>query len=355
MKRRDFIIGTSSAAALIGCAKNKALTTNATEKTYNWKLSMAVGKTLPIWGTGIKRFAQLVSSMSNGGLNIKVFGSGEIVPPLEIFDAVKNGTIEMGHAAAYYWQGKMPASVFFTTIPFGMNSQGMYAWIIDGEGQSLWDELYAPYNVKALPLGNTGMQMAGWFRKEIKSIADIKGLKMRMPGLGGKVISGLGASAVNIAGPEIFTNLSTGVIDATEWVGPYHDYIMGFYKAAKYYYSIGWHEPGPVLELSINKKAWESLPLHFQQIVTAAAAQIDREIYAEWMAKDAEYYQKILKNKKIIVKKMPSSVIEAFKEESKKVIKEVKESSEIASRIHNSFFDFKKQFDAYQNINERLI
>lgn len=354
MKRRDFLVGASALATLASCTANKSsLNNKSSNDTYNWKLCLAVGKTLPIWGDGLKSFAKLVKTMSGGQLNIKVFGSGELVPALEVFDAVKNGTIEMGHGASYYWQGKILAAVFFTTIPFGMSAQGMYSWVISGGGQSLWDELYAPHGVKPIPLGNTGMQMGGWFRKEIKTVADLKGLKMRMPGLGGKVLNRLGTSTINIAAPEIFTNLSTGVIDATEWVGPYHDYLMGFYKAAPYYYTIGWHEPGALLELSINKKAWESLPVHLQNIISAAAAQVDREIYSEWLAKDSEFYQKILRNKKIKIKKMPIDIIKAFKKESQVVIEEIKNSSELAGRIHSSFFQFKKQFDAYQEINER--
>ena len=354
MKRRDFLIGASAAAALASCSGPKGSSTNKdTQNTYNWNLCLAVGKTLPIWGDGLKRFAQLIKVMSNGKLNIKVFGSGELVPPLEIFDAVKNGTIEMGHGAAYYWQGKIPAAVFFTTIPFGMNAQGMYSWVEGGGGRELWDELYAPHGVKPIPLGNTGMQMGGWFRKEIKTIADLKGLKIRIPGLGGKVLNRLGASAINIAAAEIFTNLSTGVIDATEWVGPYHDYVMGFYKAAPFYYTIGWHEPGTLLELTINKKAWEALPDYLKNIVMGAAAQVDKEIYSQWMAKDSEYYQKILKDKKITVKQMPPEVIAACKKESQVVIEEIKNSSDLARRICDSFFAFKEKFDAYQNANER--
>lgn len=353
MKRRNFIIGASAAASLVGCGSKALQSKQGFDKTYNWKLALAVNKTLPIWGDGIRRFAKLVQTMSNNQLKIKVFGAGEIIPTLEIFDAVKKGTVEMGHAAAYYWQGKIPAAVFFTAIPFGMNAQGMYAWITGGGGQKLWDELYAPYGVKAIPLGNTGMQMAGWFRQEIKNLADLKGLKIRMPGLGGKVLKRVGASAVNLAASEIFTSLSTGVIDATEWVGPYHDYVMGFYKVAKYYYSIGWHEPGSILELSINKKAWDELPAQLQHIVQAAAAQIDRQMYAEWMAKDAEYYHKILSNKNIKIRQLPKEIIAVFKKEAKVVVNEVRASSGIAQKVHDAFYQFKKKFDTYQNINER--
>ena len=188
----------------------------------------------PILGEGCKLMADWVEKMSGGRLKIQVFGGGELVPPLEAFDAVSSGSVELANGASYYWAGKVPSAQFFATVPFGMNAQQMNGWILSGGGQELWDEVYAPFNVKGYPAGNTGVQMGGWFNKEINSLDDLKGLKMRIPGLGGKVINKAGATAVNVAGGEIYTNLERGVIDATEWIGPFHDYKMGFHKIAKY-------------------------------------------------------------------------------------------------------------------------
>ena len=248
---------------------------------------MAIPKTLPVWGTGVERFSNQVREMSDGELDIRVYGAGEMVPALEVFNAVKSGRVQMGHSASYYWQGMMPAAPFFTSVPFGLNANGMRSWIKNGGGQELWDRLYEPHNLFALPAGNTGLQMGGWFNKEIKTIKDFSGLKMRIPGLGGKVVEKAGGKPILVAGGEIFTNLSTGVIDATEWVGPLHDYTMGFQKAAKYYYHPGWQEPGPVLEMLINKDEWKKLPKNLQEIVKVATSALDADIYSEWISKDA--------------------------------------------------------------------
>ena len=352
MKRRDFICGIGALPLLGGCEKESQKKIVSRGKKFKWKLALAVPKTLKIWGPGLIHFSKRIKEMSGGRLEINVFGGGELVPPLEIFDAVKNGTIEMGHAAGYYWQGRIPAAVFFTAVPFGMNTQGMYAWLRGADGQDLYDELYAEHGVKPFPLGSTGIQMGGWFRKEINSVADFKGLKMRMPGLGGKVITRLGANAVNYPAQELFTNLSTGVIDATEWVGPYHDYLMGFYKAASYYYAIGWHEPGSILELTINKKAWESLDSELQSMVIAAAHEVDAKMYAQWLAKDSEFFLKLQKNPKIKMRSFPKAVTDALKKEAKVVVEEVRDSSPLARKIYDSFYAFKKQFEVYQRANE---
>ena len=259
----------------------------------------------------------------------------------------------MAHSASYYWLGKLPASVFFTSVPFGLNTNGVRAWLRSGGGQELWDELYKPHGVLSLPAGNTGMQMGGWFNKEIKSLEDFKGLKMRIPGLGGRVVAKAGAKPTLVAGGEIYTNLSTGVIDATEWVGPYHDYIMGFYKAAKYYYNPGWHEPGPALELMINQKAWESLPKDLQAVVRSCAAELDRDMHAEWLYQDAVYLKKIKSEGKVKIKSFPKPVIKSFRKFADEAKLEIANSSPLAMKIYKSYSQFQKIYDAHQNVTER--
>ena len=256
--RRDFLkkATTATAAAAALTTIGAPAIVRAADK-IQWKMTTTWPPHFPVLGEGADMLAKLIGDMSGGRLTVQVYGGGELVPPLQAFDAVSQGTVEMGHGAAYYWAGKMPAAQFFAAVPFGMNAQGMNAWIYTGGGQALWDELYAPFNLKPMPAGNTGVQMGGWFNREIKSIDDFKGLKMRIPGLGGKVLAKAGGTAILSPGGEIYTNLERGVIDATEWVGPYNDYKMGFYKVAKYYYYPGWHEPGTVLETFVNKKAFE--------------------------------------------------------------------------------------------------
>jgi TRAP-type mannitol/chloroaromatic compound transport system substrate-binding protein len=365
MERRNFVRqalglaagGVAASAALIGCGskggEGGAAPAVHTQKKFQWRMVMVVPKTFKIWGEGMVDFANRVKLMSGGRLEIKVYGGKELVPEMETFDTVKNGTVEMGHSAAYYWQGKLPAAVFFTSVPFGMNTTGMTAWLKAGGGQQLWEELYAEHEVYPLACGNTGIQMGGWFKKEIRSAADFKGLKMRMPGLGGKVIARMGATPELLPGADIFLSLETGVIDATEWVGPYHDFLMGFHKVAKYYYAGGWHEPGSVLELIINKKAWDSLPADLQQIVRSCAAETDRTMYAQWQAKDAEYFKKIQDGGQTIIKEFPAELMSQIKTISAEVLEEVAATGPLAQRIYTSFKDFQGLYENFQRHNEQ--
>ncbi len=228
--------------------------------------------TLPILQDSAKLVAKWVEEMSEGRMKITVYGGGELIPSLEVFEAVTQGVAEMGHGASYYWAGKAPAAQFFGSVPFGMNAQQMISWLYSGGGLQLWEELYAPLNLVPMPVGNTGPQMGGWFKREINSPSDLQGLKMRIPGLGGDVIKRAGGSAILSALGEIYTNLERGVIDAAEWIGPYHDYLQGFHKAAEYYYYPGWQEPQTVTELMINKSAFDALPPYLQNIIRTAAA-----------------------------------------------------------------------------------
>ncbi len=297
MQRRKFIRNITGAG--IATAAAAAAPAVHARKRFNWKLVTTWPPNFPIFQEGVEKFAREVRSMSGGQLNINVFAGGQLVPPLGVFDAVSQGTaVQMGHGAAYYWIGKIPAAAFFTAVPFGMNAQGMNAWYYGGNGLNLWREVYKPHNLVPFPMGNTGVQMGGWFRKEINNIKDLKGLKMRIPGLGGKVMAKAGVNAINIAGGEIYTALERGTIEATEWVGPYHDLRLGLYRAARYYYSPGWHEPGPTLELTINRKAWQSLPKDLQMIIENAAAASNVWMLSQFEARNLEALH-TLKNKYI--------------------------------------------------------
>jgi TRAP-type mannitol/chloroaromatic compound transport system substrate-binding protein len=360
MRRRDLVkLGSLAAlgAAFTGCGSEPAQAVAGAEapragKRYHWRLGMIVPKTFQLWAPAVETFAAEVLALSGGRLNIEVHGAGELVGALEVFDAVKDGTLEMGHSAAYYWEGKVPGASFFTSVPFGLTASGMTAWLTAGGGQELWDELYAPYGLKALPCGNTGIQAGGWFNKPIRTIDDFNGLKMRMPGLGGKVISKVGASAMNMAGDELYTALERGVIDATEWIGPYHDTLRGFPKIAKYYYTCGWHEPGSTLELLINKDAWDSLDDELRLIVTVCASHVDRMMYGQWMAKDAEAFAKLRGQEGLEVAPYPREVLEALRPLATEVLNEVRGATPMAGKIHDAYFAFQKQFYAYQAAGE---
>ncbi len=351
MNRRDFLkkalfTGTTASIILSGAPAVHA------KKTYNWRMVTTWPPHFPVLGEGADMLAKLIEEMSGGRMKIQVYGGGELVPPLEAFDAVSQGIVEMGHGAAYYWAGKSPATQFFTSIPFGMNAQQMNAWLYSGGGLKLWEEVYAPFNLTPMPAGNTGVQMGGWFNREINSIKDIKGLKMRIPGLGGKVIARAGGAAVLSAGGEIYTNLERGVIDATEWVGPYHDYLMGFYKVAKYYYYPGWHEPGSVLELFINKKKFEKLPGDLQRIIRTASDRTNVWMLSEFESKNNAYLRKLIKEYNVKLRKFPDDVLRAFRKYSKEVIEEVTSRDPLSKKVYESFSKFQKDVSQWAEVSE---
>lgn len=259
-----------------------------------WRVVTTWPKSLPVLGQGVQMLADQVATMSGGRFTLEVFGAGELVGAFEVFDAVSRGIAELGHGAAYYWSGKVPAAQFFTSVPFGMNALQMYGWLLSGGGLALWEETYSDFDLLPIPAGNTGMQMGGWFRKRIQTLADFQGLKMRIPGFGGRVFARIGGAPELLPGGEIYTSLERGVIDATEWVGPYHDYLMGFHRVAKYYYYPGWHEPTGILELLVNRSAWSKLPREFQEILRQAALAQNTWMLAEMEAKNAVYLDKLI-------------------------------------------------------------
>ena len=325
------------------------------QKRYNWKMVTTWPPNFPVLGEGCNLFAQWVEEMSGGRIHIEVFGGGELVPALEVFEAVSIGGAEVGHGAGYYWAGKLPAAQFFATVPFGMNAQQMNAWIQNGGGLQLWEELYEPFDLKPLPGGNTGVQMGGWFNKEINSLADLKGLKMRIPGLGGKVFSRAGGAAINVAGGEIYTNLERGVIDATEWIGPYHDYLMGFHKIAKYYYYPGWHEPGTVLETLFNKSKFEALPTDLQAILTSAASRQNQWILSEFEAKNNAYLQKIREESDVDIRPFPEEVLARLKEITQEILEEVGNSSPEAKKAYEAYLSYRDGAKNWAGLTEKIF
>ncbi len=362
VQRRDFLkqataaVLTGGTGLIFGCnAENQqpaVAQTALTRQTYEWKMVTAWPPHFPVLGEGAELIAKWIDEMSEGRLKIKVYGGGELVPALEAFDAVSQGMAEMGHGAAYYWAGKAPAAQFFAAVPFGMNAQQINAWIISGGGLALWEKLYAGFNVIPMLAGNTGVQMGGWFNKEINSLNDFKGLKMRTPGLGGKVIAKAGGSAVLSPGGEIYTNLERGVIDAAEWIGPYHDFIMGFHKVAKFYYYPGWHEPGPALEMFVNKAKFEALPVDLQAIVRTAAARANQWTLSEFEAKNSEYLQKLITEHGVQIRRFPDDVLQGLRHYTKEIITELVASDPVCKEVYDSYAAFQKQLSAWADLTE---
>jgi TRAP-type mannitol/chloroaromatic compound transport system substrate-binding protein len=353
MKRRDFLkkAGVGTAAAVATTAVNAPAI--LAKKTYRWKMVTTWPPKLPVLQEGCERLAKRIGEVSDGRLQIQVFAAGELVPALGIFDAVSQGTVEVGSGASYYWAGKAPAAQWFAAVPFGLNAQGLAAWFHGGDGLKLWEEVYAPFNLIPRPGGSTGVQMGGWFNKKINSIKDYKGLKMRIPGLGGKVVAKAGGTVVLLPGGEIFTSLDRGVIDATEWVGPLHDLRMGFYQAAKYYYYPGWHEPGTYLEYFFNKKAYESLPKDLQHIIDVTCMENEHWVLSQFDARNGAALQELITKHKVQLIKFPDEVLNDLRKLADEVVAEEAAKDAMSTKVNNAFKKFQKVVGTWGTVSEK--
>ena len=353
MKRRDFLKKTAVAGAGVVAAStviNKPAISQGIKK-------MAVVSTwprdFPGLGTGAQRVAQRIADATEGRIQVEYFAAGERVGAFDSFDEVASGNAQAYHAADYYWKGKHPGWGYFTAVPFGFTYTEMNAWIRFGGGQELWDELAADFGLKCVMSGNTGCQMGGWFRKEINSADDFKGLKMRMPGLGGDVIAKLGGSPVSIPGGQIYENLVSGAIDATEWVGPWNDSFMKFYEAAKYYYYPGFHEPGSMLALGMNKKFWDGLSKNEQVIIESAAGMENDMMMAEFNMKSGSALTKLIKEQGVQLRQFSDDVYDSFFEASEEVFEGVRAHSALAKRIDDSFVAARADLSGWTKISDQ--
>ena len=259
----------------------------------------------------------------------------------------------MGHGSAYYWKGKMEVGQFFSTVPFGLTAQEMNGWMYHGGGLELWTELYDNFGLIPAPAGNTGVQMGGWFNKEINSVADLQGLKMRIPGLGGEVLKRAGGTPVNLPGGELFTSLKSGAIDATEWVGPYNDLAFGLYRAAKYYYYPGFHEPGTILEAMINKEAFNELPKDLQSIVMNACKVVNQDLLAEYTARNPAALQELLTKHKVQLRAYPDDVLSKLRKISNEVVAELADTDDFSRKVYQSYKQFYDNALRWSDISER--
>ena len=324
-----------------------------TAEHFEWKMVTTWPKNFPGLGSAAENFSRMVHEMSDGRLNVHVYGGGEIVPALGVFDAVSQGVAQVGHGAAYYWKGKVPSSVFFTAVPFGLNAQEMYGWLHYGGGLELWEEAYAPFNLVPMAGGSTGVQMAGWFNKEINSMEDLQGLKMRIPGLAGEVFAAAGGTAVTIAGGELYTSLQTGVIDALEWVGPYNDRILGFQDVTKYYYYPGWHEPGSILEFIVNGEALAALPQDLQAIVRHAARASSQDMLDEYTARNNEALRTLIEEHGVQLRRLPDDVLLALWQGTRTSLDALVAKDPMAAKVYQSYSDFYRGARGYHHISEQ--
>ena len=351
MDRRSFLksagVATTAAAA----------TTLAAPAVAQERIEMVMVSTwprdFPGLGTGAQRLAKNISAMSEGRINLQYFAAGERVGAFDSFDEVASGNAQAYHAADYYWKGKHPGWAYFTTVPFGLTYTEMNAWIRFGGGQQLWDKIAGNFGLKSLPAGNTGVQMGGWFNKEINSADDFKGLKMRIPGLGGDVLAKLGASPVSLPGGQIYENLVSGALDATEWVGPWNDSFMKFYEAAKYYYYPGMHEAGPVLALGMNASWWSKLNNTDKAIIEAAASMENDVMMSEYMAKSGAALIDLVENQGVQLREFNDDVYDSFGEASEEVFADVRAHSPLAKEIDDSFRAARTDLGGWSKISDQ--
>ena len=358
MKRRDFLTTSALAVGAIGLngcyreeklSDKKSININRGEKV-KLKLATSWPAHFPIMGTGVDEFAKRCSELSGGSLEIKVHAKNILVPALQVFDSTSLAQIDAFHSGVYYWKGKNSAFSIFGGMPLGLTSEEMITWLKFGGGMELWRELYGRFNLYPLIGGTTGPQMGGWFKKEINSLADLKGLKMRIPGLGGEVMKKLGVNPVLLPAGEIFTSLERGTIDATEWVGPALDNMMGFAKAANYYYT-GWHEPGSILEITFNKNRWEKLSAEHQAIITVASEEMTANMLHKFRFENAKALQELPSN--VQIKSFPKEMMERAKVALNEVLEAESKKSEDFKRVLKSYNEFSKLNKPWDDISTK--
>ncbi len=355
--RRLFLasgLAVGGASLLFSCKENaqnqKPLSKIQTkENSFNLKMVTTWPKDFPGLGTSANRLADKINKASKGQINIKVYGSGELVPAYESFDAVRSGVADMCHDSPYYWISKHPATVFFSTLPSGLSALEQTSWLLYGGGQELWNELYDRFNLVAFPSGNAGLQMFGWFKKELNSLDDLKGLKVRMSGIHAEVLNRIGAITVNIPGGEIMTSLQAGVVDGVEWGGPWMDLAFGFHKIVPFCYGPGLHEPGLNTSLTINKKIYETMSEDLKNIIKLCCFSEISESIAEFNYRNTILYKELLEKHKVNFRILPKDIIRAWIENSEIVIKEIATKDDISKKIYNSWNYFR---ESSKNISE---
>jgi TRAP-type mannitol/chloroaromatic compound transport system substrate-binding protein len=344
--RRKFTLaaGTTAAAVLATPAISRA-------QTQKWRMVTSWPKRLPGPGMSAERIAERVRVLSGGKLDIAVYAAGEVVPAFEVLDAVGNGVADIGHTASFYWQGKMPAAAFFTTVPFGLTPGEHVAWVDAGGGHALWDELYAPFGVKPFMGGNTGVCMGGWFRREIKSLADLRGLKLRTLGLGGEVYRRLGVTPQTTPPAEILVSLQSGVIDGAEFVGPGTDIALGLYRVAQFYYYPGFNKPNGTGECIVSLKAWNGLSDDLKAVVAHACATEANYALAEMERLNAQALEVLVNEHKVKLAVFPEDLIAAARVQANDVLGELAGRSAITGKVHASYAAFRERTAPWSRVS----
>ena len=341
---------TAAGATLAAAAAATSLSAPAiAQGRRELRLASGWARNFPGFGTAVERLGKRISDMTDGRITVRVFAAGELVPAFEIYDAVTNGVADMYHGVEFWWQGKSPAFNFYTTTPFGMTPMEIKTWVAYGGGQQLWDELAAQHGIKSFLVGNPGVQAGGWFRREINSLDDFRGVKMRMGGFGGEVLRRVGASAVLLPGGDIFPALQAGTIDATEWVGPWNDLAMGFYRVAKFYYQPGWHEPSSNCSAGINLKVWNSLSASDREIIKAACHIENDVMESEFKFNDTIALDRLVREHGVQLRNFSGDILRALGRASRDVVAEAAQKDALTRRVHDSYAAF---FDKIRPVTE---
>ena len=354
-ERRRFLARAGRAMSVVAIAALADAPSVIAQPKVQWRMSTAWTPALDHLQGAAQRLANVVNEMSGGRFRIEVFPGGQIVPPFECFDAASRGTIEAFMGAAYYWTAREPAVEWFTTVPFGMNAEGMAAWFYQGDGLKLWEETYAAFNLVPRPATAASPQMAGWFRKKITTISDYKGLKMRIgTGLGGKVYVKAGCTTVLTPAAEIYAALERGVIDAAEWIGPHDDMKLGLQNTARHYYYPGWHEPGTTLEFGFNKKAYDALPADLRRTLDHAAAAVQVYGLTDFHVKNAIALERLKAEfkGKVEILQLPVAVLRDLKKLAAEVVREQSEKTTMAGKVHASFTKFQALVGPWDHVAE---
>ncbi|CAG1004085.1 Alpha-keto acid-binding periplasmic protein TakP [Rhodocyclaceae bacterium] len=348
MERRKFLKNAGMAGIL---AAGAAPAIAQTAPTIKWRLTSSFPKSLDTIYGGAEVLSKRIAAMTGGKFQVQVFAAGEVAPGLQALDVTQNGTVECCHTCSYYYVGKDKTFAFGTSVPFGMNNRQMNAWIYYGGGQKLLDEFYANYNVVSFAGGNTGVQMGGWFRKEVNTLADVKGVKMRIAGLGGAVFSSLGMVTQQIAGSDIYPALEKGTIDAAEWVGPYDDEKLGFYKVAKNYYFPGWWEPGPVIHFFVNRDAWAKLPADYKAAFEAAAYEANVTMMAEYDHKNPIALRSLVQNG-VKLKRYSNEILEAAYKAAVDLYNDESNKNPAFKKIYTEYLKYQKTQNQWFSVAE---
>ena len=352
--RRKILIGASAlttAGLLISCKENikggtpskPESSTSISKNIIQLRMATTWPKNFPGVGTTAEKVAETITQASDGRLQIKVYGSGEIVPAYEVFDAVRQGTVEMGHGWSGYWISKNPGLAYFGGIPGGLSPSEQSSWIMHGGGQKLWEEAMEPYGMQPFQAGIVQSEMFGWYKKPLNSLEDLQGLKIRMAGLANEILNRMGATAVNIPGGEVMSSFQSGVVDAVEWGGPWMDLAFGFPKIAKICYGPGIHSPGSMNEMLINKELYNNFPNDLKEIIKTSANSANNDSYNEYIYRNAISYQTIVNDHDVEFKTLPMDIMKEFLKVAKEVVQDNAEKNPEAMKIHMHYQDFLKK------------